>query len=136
QGPRRSTCSARGPLPDGARGPRSRRCESRSLEARPRDTRPAGPRDRSAAEHGARADAWRAVDLGEADPRGPGDLALARLAAQLEYHLVHLAQAGRADRLAVRQAAAVRVDRQAAVQAGGAALDQRLLLGVLAEAGL
>ena len=84
----------------------------------------------------ARAHSGRAVDLGEADPRGPRDLALAGLAAQLEHDLVHLAQPRGADRLAVGQAAAVGVDRQPPADARGAALDQRLLLAVLAQAGL
>ena len=75
-------------------------------------------------QHGARADAGRAVDLREADPAAAGDLAVAGVAAQLQHDLVDLAQPGRADRLAVGEAAAVGVDRQTAADLGLAALDQ------------
>src|SRR3954447_12140144 len=87
-------------------------------------------------EHGAGADAGGAVDLREPDAARPGDLAVARLAAQLQDDLVHLAQARRADRLAVGEAAAVGVDGQTATDSGRAALDQRLLVAVLAQPGL
>src|SRR5512132_2669843 len=90
----------------------------------------------SAAEHGAGADAGGTVDLREADAMRAGDLALAGLAAQLQDDLVDLWQAGRPDRLAVGRTAAVGVHRQAPVQARGAALDQGLLLAVLAEPGV
>src|SRR5205085_4451544 len=94
----------------------------------------AAPRS-SHGEHGARADARRAVDLGEPDAAPAGDLPVARVAAQLQNDLVHLAQAGRADRLAVGQAATVGVDREPARQCCRAALDQLLLVAVLAQAG-
>ena len=74
------------------------------------------------------------------DPRiGTGsltDLSIARLAPQLGDDLVHLAQAGGADRLAVRDAATVGVDRQPAVDLSLAASNHRHLLAVLAEAAL
>src|SRR4051794_31019876 len=87
-------------------------------------------------EHGAGADAGGAVDLREPYARRAGHLTRAGLAPQLQHDLVDLAQPGRADRLAVGEAAAVRVDRQPAADRGRAALDQRLLLAVLAEPGL
>ena len=49
---------------------------------------------------------------------------------------MHLAQPGRADRLAVGQAAAVGVDRQPAADLGLAGQDQLLLLAVRAQTGL
>ena len=67
------------------------------------------------AEHGARRDAGRTINVGErggADRRAPG--ARRRRAAQLDHRLVDLAQPRGADRLAVGQAAAVGVDRQRA----------------------
>src|SRR4051794_10962329 len=68
---------------------------------------------RSPAEHRAGADARRPVHVREGDPRVPRDLTAARVAAQLQDVLVHLPEAGGADRLAVGEAAAVGVDRQA-----------------------
>ena len=56
-----------------------------------------------------------AVELGVADLRVAGDLAVAGLAAQLLDEFVDLAQARRTDRLAVGDQAAVGVDRQRAV---------------------
>ena len=61
--------------------------------------------NRSGAQHRAAADAGRAVDLRVADLRFVRHLPLARVAAQLQAHLVDLAQARRADRLAVGDAA-------------------------------
>ena len=57
--------------------------------------------------------AGRAVELRVADLRIAGHLPVAGLAAQLQHDLVHLPQARRADRLAVRDEAAVGVDRAA-----------------------
>ena len=64
------------------------------------------------------------------------DLPLPRLAAKLRHDLEHLAQARRADRLAVREAAAVGVDREASADPGRARGVQRRLLAVLAETAL
>src|SRR3954452_6448574 len=86
-------------------------------------------------EHGAGADAGGAVDLREPYARRAGHLTRAGLAPQLQHDLVDLAQAGRADRLAVGEAAAVGVDRQAAADRGRAALDQRFLLAVPPQPG-
>src|SRR5581483_11976861 len=75
-----------------------------------------------------------AVELGVADGRVAGHLPVAGLTAQLQHDLVHLAQPGRTDRLAVRGEPAVGVDRQTAVDLELTARDQRLLLAVRAEA--
>src|SRR5204863_3717309 len=64
------------------------------------------------------------------------DLTLPGLTAELGDDLVHLAQAGGTDRLAVGDAAAVGVDREPAADLGLTGRDQRLLLAVLAEATL
>src|SRR5215213_3931382 len=139
-----STCCAPAPRPDRVCSAGRLRRGSRRAGAPRSGARRAAPHGpvavrrlaRSAAEHRARADPGRAVDLGEADAGGAGDLALPGLTAELEDDLVDLAQARGADRLAVGQAAAVCVDGQAAVALCRAALDQRLLLAVLAQAGL
>ena len=85
--------------------------------------RASGRRSSSGRQHRAGADARRAVDVGEAEPRRAGDLSLAGLAPQLRYDLVDLAEPGRADRLAVGDAAAVGVDRQPAADLGRAGGD-------------
>src|SRR5206468_9846591 len=82
------------------------------------------------------ADAGGAVDLREADARRPGDLAVTGVAAQLEGDLVDLPEPRGPDRLAARQAAAVGVNGQPAVGPRRTALDERLLLAVLAQARL
>src|SRR5215207_825773 len=87
----------------------------------------------SDAEYRAGADARGAVHLREADAGGARDLPLARPATQLQDDLVHLPQSGGADRLTAGEASAVRVDRKPAVDPRRAALDQRLLLAVLAQ---
>src|SRR3954471_17810384 len=71
-------------------------------------------------QHGARTDAGRAVDVGEAEPGCAGDLTVAGLSAQLGADLVHLPQTGGADGLAVGDAAAVGVDRERAPDLGDA----------------
>src|ERR1044071_9347593 len=78
----------------------------------------------------------RAVQLSESDTRFAGDLAVARLAAQLPYQFMNLAQAGRADRLAVGDQAAVGVDRHRATDLRRTVGQQLLLLAVLAETAL
>ena len=78
--------------------------------------------------------AGRAVELRVPDLRVAGHLAVARLPAQLEHDLVHLAQPRGADRLAVGDEPAVGVDGQAAADLERAVGDQRLLLAVGAEA--
>src|SRR4051794_16196396 len=64
------------------------------------------------------------------------DLPRAAAAAQLVDDLVDLAEAGRADRLALRQQASRRVDRQPAAEARRAGLDERAALAGRAEAEL
>ena len=74
--------------------------------------------------------------MGEADLRGSGHLSCAGAALQLQDDLVHLPQSGRADRLAVGQAAAVGIDRQPTGGRGLAEVEQLLLGAVFAQAGL
>ena len=66
----------------------------------------------------------------------PGHLPFARVAAQLQHDLVHLAHPRRADGLAVGDEPAVGVDGKPSADLGRARLDQRLLLAVGAEPGL
>ncbi len=72
--------------------------------------------------------------MGETDPWSCGNLPAQRPSLELANDLVHLAESGRADRLAVGDASAVGVDRDAAVGLGGALGEQFLLLAVPAQA--
>src|SRR5262245_17583729 len=116
------------PRPSSTTPPARRMWSSRSSLAR-------DARD-SAREATAAADAGRAVHLREADRRVARYLTFARVTAQLQHDLVHLAHARRTDRLAVRNEAAVGVDGKAAADLGLAVPDHRLLIAVGTEAGL
>ena len=74
---------------------------------------------------------WARIALGVAEAR---HLSLARLPAQLQDDLVHLAQARRADRLAVRDQPSVGVHRQRAADLQRAVRDQAFLVAIGAEA--
>src|SRR5439155_15496182 len=91
---------------------------------------PSCRQDRDAREAGS------AVDVGERRARRAGDLAHAGVTAELQDVLVHLPQTGRADRLAVGEAAAVGVHRQRTADLGGTFGDEALLLAVRAQPGL
>src|SRR5205807_4147820 len=74
------------------------------------------------------------VELRVADARLPGHLAVAGPSPQLEYDLVHLAEARRTDGLAVGDQATVGVDGEGTVDLENAVGDQLLLVTVGTEA--
>src|SRR5437588_1949477 len=80
-----------------------------------------------------RAGAAEADHMGEAEIRAL-DLPLAGLAAQMRRHLVDVGDAGRAERVALREQPSGDVHRDLAAERRGAAVDHLSRLAVLAEA--
>src|SRR2546421_2861268 len=80
-----------------------------------------------------RAGAAEADHVGETEP-GPFDLSLVRLASQVRRHLVDVRDAGRAERVPLREQTTGDVHRNLAAECDGAAVDHLTGLAVFAQA--
>src|SRR5437588_4889481 len=79
-----------------------------------------------------RAGAAEADHVGETEP-GPFDLSLVRLASQVRRHLVDVGDAGRAERMPLREQTTGDVHRNLAAECDGAAVDHLAGFTVLAQ---